>query len=310
MKKRIIKIFSFLLIGIILMLPINNSFLKTNGYRHLNDTDKFMNVENELEIINLGSSHGLNGFNYSDLGVNGFNMALAAQGFYYDYRILMQFSKHLKKDAVVLLPISYFSPYQKYEGSKFESFNMRYYRFLNPEYIRFFNAVDYLRYKQFPVLFAGEHIKYIFSDRNTVHGDWEAIDYNKFGNEKIATEGETRANHHIDNIINVGIDNKEIALNELKKAIEYCVENGFKPVLVTTPLHFEYKKHYDEIFLNEFMTDINNIQKDYPGLLYLDYSEFMSRETELFMDSDHLNVNGRKVFTKSIIEDLKERGLL
>ncbi len=79
-----------------------------NGYRHLNDTDKFLHVPTELQVINLGSSHGLNGFDYSEASIKGYNMALAAQGFYYDYRILKQYSSHLVDEAVVLLPISYF----------------------------------------------------------------------------------------------------------------------------------------------------------------------------------------------------------
>jgi len=310
MKTKLFKMIVFLLGGLLLFIPINQSYIDTNGYRHLNDTDKFMSVDENLEIINLGSSHGLNGFDYTESDVKGLNMALAAQGFYYDHRILKQFSGNLDDGAVVMLPISYFSPYQKYEGEKFDRFNMRYYRFLDAEYIRFFKPWDYLRYKQFPVLFAGEHIKYVFADRPTLKGDWETIDYNKLGQDRIAEEGKTQANHHLENIILVGQSNKEIALGELKSTIEYCYTKGFTPILVTTPLHEEYKKHFSEEFLEVFDSDIEKLQKEYSGLLYLDYSEFMSDETNNFMDSDHLNSRGREIFTKSIILELKDRGIL
>lgn len=309
MKNKVIKLFFFLVIGLLLMMPINNAYVKTNGYRHLNDTDKFMNVPYDLDLINLGSSHGLNGFNYEETGVKAYNMALAAQGFYYDYRILTQYSDHLSDGAVVLLPISYFSPYQAYQGEKFDQFNMRYYRFMDPKNIKFFNPIEYIRYKQFPVMFAGEHIKYLFADRETLKADWEMVDYNKFGETGIIEEGKTRAEHHMKNIIEIGKDNKETALSELRNTIDFCYEKGYKPVLVTTPLHYEYKKHFSETFMNEFLSDIESLRDDY-SILYLDYSDFMSTETDIFMDSDHLNSKGRKMFTNAIVEDLKQRDIL
>ncbi len=55
-------------------------------------------------------------------------------------------------------------------------------------------------------MFAGEHIKYLFEDRETLKADWEQIDYNKFGMDGIDAEGKKRATHHIENIINVGLD--------------------------------------------------------------------------------------------------------
>jgi len=300
----------FIMIGLLLIWPINAQFQRTNGYRHLNDTDKFLHVPTELEVINLGSSHGLNGFDYSSATIKGYNMALAAQGFYYDYRILKQYSSHLADDAVVLLPISYFSPYQKYEGEKFDKFNKRYYRFLEPESIRFFNPLDYLRYHTFPVLFAGEHIKYLFEDRETLKADWEQIDYNKFGMDGIESEGEKRATHHIENIIRVGQDNKATALKELDNTIAFCIDNNLKPVLITMPLHDAYKKRFDNTFLNDFYQDIDTLIDKYPNAVYYDYSEFNSERTDLFMDSDHLNKKGREAFTNEVIEQLRKQGFI
>lgn len=304
MKERFAKLCLFLLIGCLLIWPLNQAFIQTNGYRHLNDTDKFMEVPYDLEIVNLGSSHGMNGFDYKGLEIKGFNMALPAQGFYYDYRILKQFHEHLKKGAVVLIPISYFSLYQRYEGEKFDQFNKRYYRFLEPQYIRFFKPWEYVRYRLVPILFAGEHIKYLFTDRPTVEGDWEAIDYNKFGMDGIVEEGQIRANHHIETIIEPGKEYKTLALAELEKLLGYCIEKGYQPVLVTTPLHQAYKRQFESSFLDSFNEDVELLKANYPGLDYLDYSDMIPDRTDLFIDSDHLNRNGRQMFTKQVVEDL------
>ncbi|MBF8982500.1 SGNH/GDSL hydrolase family protein [Lutibacter sp. B2] len=305
--KNFIKSILFIIIGVMILSYFNNLYINTNYYKSLDYTERFNHVPNNIEVANVGSSHGMYGFDYTDFDVVGFNFGLYAQGFYYDYRMLKQYSPKIKEGATIIIPISYFSLYQSYEDEKFEEFNKSYYRFLNPRYIKNIKLKKYVTDSLFPLLSEGGNIKKVFKDIEHKPKEWEIITWNKFApNEGIREEGHKRSMHHQKDIINPGKVNKPETKRELKNIINYCIENNYKPVLVTLPYLKYYNDFFPDAFYSEFYGEIEDIRKQYEGLEYMDYShdKRFTSDIDLFVDSDHMNVNGRKKMTQIILKDL------
>ena len=84
-----------------MILNILNTYYLQRNICDNDRTAKFKDIEPGIVISNTGSSHGLYGFNYEELGeeYNCFNFALESQRLSYDYRIVS---------------LSYFVPFLNY----------------------------------------------------------------------------------------------------------------------------------------------------------------------------------------------------
>ena len=142
MKRFLITIVSAVCLICILILAMNSIYGD-----FLNDLDsdytlKFQEVPDKIQICNLGSSHGLYGFCYDDTSMDsGFNFSLVGQTLEYDNRILTYYKDRINEEAKVIIPISYFSFFGEGEQNTeaFRSKNLRYYKFLPKEYIRYYS---------------------------------------------------------------------------------------------------------------------------------------------------------------------------
>jgi len=302
MKKFILKLilFSGLIMGSLILL--NSLYVRTQAYRTMNDMEKFYNVPDNIEIVNVGSSHGLYAFDWTEGKVNGFNFSLVSQDFYYDLKLLEKFSNRLVEDAIVIIPISYFSfdTDRKDKERDFQKMNGRYYSLLPPKEIYGFSIQDFLKYRVLPILSAGEKLKAIISDYTPKNNLTESN--NVYEYSQLPEKGRERAQRHLANI------NKKYFqenMNYLEELIEFAQYKGFRPILITTPTTEWYFGNFSDEFLREFSSLINSIAAYY-SIPYFDYSQDPSfrNKPELFLDTDHLNMSGRKVFTSRIIDDL------
>lgn len=279
-------------------------------YKSLNDVNKFKSVTHSIEICNVGTSHGMNAFYYEDIDMKGFNFALQGQGFYYDHKLLKQYADNISDNAVVLIPVSYMSFHIGFSDNTFKNINPRYYSFLDKEYINDFNYFDYIRYYRFPVLSAGENIIAIFSDKKNVKNMWELRRKNRFEKSELDDEGMEKALTHLRYIEN-GRSYVDENIDELQNIVDFCRENSFIPVLVTTPFTEYYNVCFSESAYKAFYSIVNEFAEK-NSLEYMDYShnEKYSKNYDLFRDTDHLNLVGRKIFTKEVITDLKIKGVI
>ncbi|MBP2172661.1 hypothetical protein [Methanococcus voltae] len=302
MKKFLIKSVIFFTIFILLLYSLNIAYTNTNGYKSLNDVYKFKNVPQNLELVNFGNSHGMLGLNYDDENYNTFNFALSAQIYYYDYYLLQQYSKNLKKDCVVLIPFSHLCLYQNYD-SEIALQEPRYYGILDHTYLNL-TPEKYIRYEVCPVLSAGEHIGYILKDKANISNSWEYTN-SYMPNHEVKNDVKNIINHYYTK----PVENR--AKVYLENIIVYCNNNGFKPVLVTIPLTNTYNNEVPPKAYEEFYGYLANVTEKY-NITYIDYSNYteISSNHTLFKDSNHLNLNGRKKFTKILISDLQNKSLL
>ena len=312
MKRLCIKILILFSIVFLLFFLVNLRYLKTNHWKYQNDVHKFSSIPYDIELANLGSSHGNWGFYYNYTPeINAFNFGLGSQKFFYDFSMLQQFIGHFKKDAVLLVPISYFAMIHYTEDQELKSFNVvrpRYYRILDRKYLDSWSFIDYLQYRVFGILSSGIHVLDVIKDtgpsedpyftRTGSMGDKELYDYCE-NYRKIYADVEKTDSMNIESV---------------SKIVDFAVEHNLRPVFISTPI-LDYLNDIfaqDEEFFPTFYRFIDNLIKKYPNVPYLDYShdERIVTHREFFSDADHLNMFGAEIFTKLVVSDLRKIGML
>ena len=307
MSRFIKKSILFCIILSIILGYINHRYVNTEKYKSMNGAAKLLNVPNNIEIANLGTSHGQYAFVYDELDEVGFNFAMPAQRLYYDEKILKKYINNFKEDADLIIPISYISFYLGYDNENFEEFNKMYYPILKAKDIKNLTLSNYLKYKALPILTAESNIKYAFIKDNHVYE--EKVEYRNYtiSEEKMEIEAKDTATRHLE-FIEEERKNKEEFAKILDDIIKLSIENNINPVITTTPFTKYYNHYFSEEFHEEFTSTINKVLEKYPDVQYLDYShdERFLDHPEFFFDSSHLNLTGGKYFTEIILSDLNK----
>lgn len=314
MKKMFIKGAIFLILLFIPLCYLNLRYKNTNYYLQLNGLGKFRNVPNEIEVLNLGNSHEQAGIIYDDTKFKGYNMALASQPFEYDYQVLDFYHEHLANGAIVIIPISYFDWYYNYEEifmSEISAYNERYYSILDKDHIMNYKIQKDILYNRFPLLTAGKSMTYIFDDINWTN---EAVNNNIVNN--INETAEYKYKSWTEEVMASKTAEKERVKSKniryLKKTINYCYKQGYKPVLVTLPMTNQLTKKFSQEFKNDYYACIEEVLAEYPQLRYFDYStnQIFSGNLQFFSDSDHLNADGALAFSEMFFEELRREKIL
>jgi DltD protein len=298
MRRFIIRGLCFACIGLALLYVLNLFYIRTNGYKSLDGTYKFYMVPDNINVMNLGSSHGEFGLDYEEINtITGFNFGLRGQSHYFDLQVLKKYSDKLATGCVVVIPVSCFSLLQ---GVDYDQ-RILYYRVLGYGSIPDHNPIEYVKFRLLPVLAASFNVKYLISDKKSIDPDL------------FATPGADEEFYIYNALYYYGLFEdlkKEGANNEnnvktLGEIVEYCQDNGFKPVLITTPFTNHYNYWYSTEDYSEFYAAIDSIVEKY-GVPYLDYSHDprFGGTLEWFGDSDHLNPTGRRIFTTILLSDL------
>ena len=309
MKKFLIDTLIILLASVMLLLGINAAYVYLDHEEV--ETDKFMDIKSGIKVCNVGSSHGKNSFIYDEWNdeINCFNFGLTAQRYQYDYRLLENYSGYLDENAVVLIPFSYFSLWGENdeEADDFKSMNNRYYKILPPEYIIDYDLWVDICQHYIPVLSAYDKVIDVFKDAVAGDGKNEAfydtsIDLNKDAidsyESQIAKNKDEKGNM-------MQNPEREQALYDL---IDYCKKNGYRPILITTPLsdiYVEYVQKTDPEFVKYFYEAVEKIAKK-AQIEYYDYSsdERLCHNHEYYIDAHHLNPEGGKLFTDIVMNEV------
>jgi hypothetical protein len=119
----------FGLVGLLVVVfLVNHYYLHTNYFQQqLLPLQKYNHVPANIEVANVGTSHGEYGLNYADCGLVGFNFGLSSQHFQYDLRLLKYYRRHFQKNAVLLIPVSYPS-FGAYRKEDINAQKLRYYQ--------------------------------------------------------------------------------------------------------------------------------------------------------------------------------------
>lgn len=300
--------------GVLFLLFLSNRRYERVMDNPYHDADKFHYLDsgcNDIQICNIGSSHGEYAFSYENLskkaGYECFNFAMASQTYNYDYAILSMYREHFAGDCILFIPVSYFSfNNEVVNDAEAQFLDVKYYSFLSPRYIPHYSPYVDIVAHRLPILSAGEDIVKIFpalSLRAFAAGtslpENDAAFLVQFRQKACA-----RYNRHMR-------DKEEYFLSErvrnLCDILDFCRENGITPVLITTPFTAYYFKQAPTEFKDDFHRVVTSVADRY-GVSYYDYSEDgrFAQHLEYFSDSDHLNETGAALFMDIIGKEIPE----
>ncbi len=296
-------------------------FLLNLPYREIDDA-KYMdmwnlrmlgNQINEVEIANVGSSHGAYDFIYDGLTEDGyscFNFGSVSQTYQYDLALLQEYGSHLNEGCVVFIPVSYFSfNNETVNETEAQALSVKYYHCLSPKNIPDYDLYTDIVTTRLPILSAGEDLFRLlpsfslslkaFAAEGSPDGGMDEAAVAEFANRAAM-----RYDRHFNNKENLFLPERE---EQLLSLIDYCQKHGLMPVLITTPFSSYYNTQVSGEFLDRFYGTINRISSD-TDVSYYDYSHDKRFQENLtyFSDSDHLNAEGAAYFMEIIAEEVPE----
>ena len=322
MKRLIWKVLFLALLLVSLTGILNFFYAKTNTWKH--NIDRYSNMPDNIQLANLGSSHGDYSFNYTDLPYRTFKFSFSAQHYLYDYALLSQYIEKFDKNAVVLILIEYFEV--THIKTDYSSQLAWYYRVLDKNHLPHYSLKDYLRYKAVPILTVDanyvvrELIKFLYpvaaaqqEDSFLMRTEIERINSAKRRYIEWAKPESTSPVWKFRT--DAGEEGFAYNKNLVSKMIELCLAHDIQPVLISTPLVSVLNRIFAEEspdFLDTFYRLSRELQETYPTVPYFDYSHDPRFENDfsLFGDQDHLNAAGAKKFTAIVVSDLQANGLL
>lgn len=234
-----------------------------------------------------------------------------SQSLSYDSRLLKNYRDSISKDAVVFITISYFSFFgiDEVDTEDFESKNKRYYTILPADFIKNYKISTDIAETFCSLYVAKEKLMTVLLGKSQ---DNSAVQWEWITNEENIEAGVEAAysRHFVAGKLDDGgnlICNKE-EITALYEMIAICREIGATPILITTPFLSEYTDKAQECAaesLSEFYRIIYQVIED-TDVKYYDYSidERFKDEYSLFMNCDHLNKEGARVFTDILIEEV------
>jgi len=314
MKKFIIKFFLLFTLFLLTIIVLNFIYVNSNYWKNVVEVSKFKNIPEHIQLANIGSSHGVYDFDYSNIPYRSFNFALNSQLFLYDYALLRQYSNRFDKNAILLIPISYFQITRI--KTDFKDQRARYYRFLEDKYMDFHSIREKILFSFLPVLTAGDTFRFIFKDidippRSKFMTEPELVKYCTTKHKQWTTTTDNKDEYDFEAGEEGFVHNKLL----VSQIVEFCYSRDIQPVLITTPITSILNNIYAEKspgFFDTFYRFTHELQEAYPHLPYLDYSHDPRFENDfsLFKDGDHLNIFGTEKFTAIVISDLQTSGLL
>ena len=292
---------------IILALDKPYKVIVDQEYQDLQKFDMLGREYWEIQIGNMGSSHGAYDFSYEDIMEKGyicFNFANPSQTFNYDYAILEEYGQYMDYDrSVLFIPVSYFSfNNEVVNNTEAEALSVRYYRILSPKNVPDYDPYVDLVTHRVPILSAGEDIIKLFPKLDTAltaHAIGDGVDeatFNRWAQE--------RYSRHFDNKDEYFMPER---IDELYDIIGYCRQNEIIPVLITTPFSKPYLDLVSQDFLQEFQDTVDKISSD-TDVNYYDYShdERFYANLVYFSDADHLTEEGALYFTDILWDEVEE----
>lgn len=282
---------------------VNIAFILVKGSLVPAYVDRFLDAPAQIQVANLGNSHGQSGFVYSDhKELLSANFAFGSQSLEHDERLLEYYIDRFTEGSVLYVPVSYSSLFgDTATRSDFLSLNRRYYYILPPNLMLNFSWREWLSVK-LPGLFIS----------NWLSEYWKVDEFEEAAvmtaeNMDVQADAQYAVERHILQFQKNGAyEYNPIMIENLEKIVALCKDHNVTPVLVTTPFLREYNDLVPADFLAKQLKFLNDFAAEH-GIEYLDYSRdsrFIDRY-DLFINSDHMNENGGLLFTNLLLDNEK-----
>lgn len=291
---------------------INNIVRKSYWYNELvfKDCKKFWRLNtNNIDVVNLGSSSGSYDFDYKEIGLNGYNWAIAPQTLVGDYAVIKQYKKYLKPGATLIFAIC---PFTSLSGAV-SYVEERCYTILdfplipNAHYITKEKIMDIMNnpLQYYPLIQLKTDLLCMVKAKSSIR-IYSDKQFNKDSltimNSWMTQFGLTDLTTPFTGVNRIEYDKSITLLTEI---IDYSIDNGFKPVIVIPPMHNSlaslFSKSDRENLIDSFVNKANIRQ--IPYLNMMDDEKF-TNDKSLFKSSYYLNEKGAKLYTKYLLEEL------
>jgi len=288
----------------------------------------FQKNKAETEILIFGSSHALYGINPQYFSRPAYNFAYSAEDLFHSYLKLKKYAGSMPALKAVILSVDYFSFGYFEKKSQFRNIAYGYNKYL-PDYLSFRYYLEifspFFRCRSwFTDSFKSRYIK----KEKTAVSETIELSQDPLVNDNLRKDTLMGSGYYFTlknnrEIINdkkareqikaFAVDNyseENVSLNEalLKKFLKLCRKNNIKVLLITTPY---FQTYYDNFPPEKSALMHETIRRNLDennGIYYRDYSRSEIFKIGDFMDNDHLNARGARLF--SIILNTAVKNLL
>lgn len=301
MKKfgsRLLLFFSVLTVVFLLFFFINSWIIRSFPYK----------LDKKTKVLIIGDSHLQTSLN-PQIIPNSYNVCISAETYNITYLKLKYLLEHNPNIQKVLLGFSYHN-FSAFNDLKFITGNTSKYIFDTYYGLPILEVLDSLEYNKTNYLTAlafnnalpnATAINLLLRIKEPLYiGGFGSID--KSNIYKKAILDTTINRHYYNNKINVGIS--KFAEKYLNAIINLCKKSKIKLYLIATPLHSAY---YDKIPDN-FKQNFHRIKKEIQSgsaTHLLDMTDKLKADS-LFLDFDHLNKDGSKIFSNIIKKQIED----
>ncbi len=255
-----------------------------------------------LEVLIMGSSHGLYCVNPAYFDGFTFNTSQEYQSLKYDKFIFDKYKDRFKSLKTIIIPISYFSLFYELEEAEGNYriknycmyYDCPYHRFSVKNNIEILNGRNMLHLKMVK--------RYLFENGNELFCEpngYGKMYYNTPFYDVDKTGALAAERQSVYNLSNLG-PNRE----RLHYIIEECAKRNINVYLFTPPSWPAYVRNLDKHRLAILKDEMDKIVKKFPNARYRSFLEDSSFVKSDYRDSYHVNTIGAIKLSKMINEDL------
>ncbi|MCM4154424.1 DUF1574 domain-containing protein [Gramella sp. AN32] len=259
------------------------------------------NNKSNIKIAVLGSSQTERAINPEFLDYYTINFSNSSQRIPENYLLLKKFYKELRALQLIVLELPYDMIYRdkEYTSKIVDQQNLIFYD-VNT-FQRDIKPWDYQLYPSNP--------QYLWSRIKNFYLDKQEITPNAYGFDTNHFFGSYQAINHNDSLIfdkDIFIENannKEALqpnLKVLNKFLKLCAEENFQVLLYSPPNHYRYNNLKDVHITSVRDSLVQNIQDEYPTILFFNEELNPSYTSKYFFNANHLNPDGAKKATKEL----------
>lgn len=267
----------------------------------------------DIEILTLGSSHGLYDINPDLFSKLGFNFANSGQSLILDSKLSLEWLDKLPKLKLIVLPISYFSlKYSLIRGDEFwrDTFYFKTYGVSEDPEPSFLLKLD-PRYQLRLWMFGPQHLFELLSDnpfrsallgQNISKKGWLSADVPSAEQKANFNDadGRRQVKRHENLMHEDLLDSNLVALDSLIRGAQ---KRNINIVFITTPVSQAYWKVIDFKKLSNMQNSIQHLCEKY-SVNYYNYLQDNRFNIDDFYDYDHLNKNGAQKFSHFLDEEV------
>ena len=240
----------------------------------------------EFEVLILGNSHFLHGVNPRDFRLRAFNGAHPSQTWDIDYALLQAYRRYLPRLKWVVLPASYFSPFQTLangpEPFRVKNYVIYYGLDLAKRPSDHFEVLNHPRINVERLLnLRTDSQEAVLTEDGFGTKPPKSIDFNK--NAKIAVQRHTATDPS---------SPPSIPRDSLAGILKFCKAENIHVLIVTPPVSSHYRALLNPIQLEAGHRIVSNAVSGYQNVRYVDLSKDVRFLDTDFSDSDHLNSDG------------------